>query len=241
VRTFVISNASMTGDFAAADLAYESGRAIADELGHAFSRTMIMDQYGMCLLVRGEAARAAELLSECLALCQQESVVAMTPATTTHLGLALLELGEREHARALIESIDDAELARAGHYATVYKLLALSELARGSGETLRAQSFAERAVEETALYGEHGFQALSLVQLADVLAGRRSELQEALSVYERALESAEQLGMRPCCALALEGTARVHAQRADHVQAARAVERARQIWNELQAPARLRR
>jgi predicted ATPase len=237
VRTFVIVNASMTGDFHDADRAYEQGRAIADELGHAFSRTMLMEEYGLCLLVRGEVERAAKLLSECLALCKQESVVAMTPASATHLGLALLALGEREHARALIESTDDAELARAGHYATIYKLLALSELARGSGESLRARSFAERAVAETARCEEHGFHALSLLQLASVLTDRG----EALRVYDHTLERAETLGMRPCKALALQGKASVLSKLGDNVQAAMAIEHARQIWTDLDAPARLRR
>jgi predicted ATPase len=240
VRTFIISNASMTGDFEDAERAYEQGRAIADALGHAFSRTMLMQQYGMCLLVRGETERAVQVLSECLALCRSEAVVAMTPASKTHLGLALLELGEREHARALIDSIDDAELVRAGHYATIYKLLAQSELGRCLGELEHARTFAERAVEETARYGEHGFHVLSLVQLADVLCEGGSERQQALPIYEQALKRARELGMRPCCALALQGIATVHAQRGELEQAALAVERAREIWGLLSAPARLR-
>jgi tetratricopeptide (TPR) repeat protein len=239
IRTFVISIAAMTGSFADAARAFEEGLALAEELRHAFSRTMIMEQYGMCLLAQGEVERAADLLSRCLELCHQEEVHSMYPACAIHLGVALLEQNAVERARVLIEGIDDLALARAGHYATDYRLLARSELARRSAAFDRALVSAEDAVEETSRSGEPGFQVRALVQLGDVLADDVSRAERALAVYGQALELAERLAMRPCNALALQGMARVHAHRRERERARRLFERAGQLWTELECPARL--
>src|SRR5262249_47500736 len=96
IRTFVVSVASMNGSFAHAARAFEQGRAIAEQLNHALSLTMIMEQYAMCLLVQAEFERAAELLERSVEICREEQVHVMYPASAIHLGMALLELGALE-------------------------------------------------------------------------------------------------------------------------------------------------
>jgi class 3 adenylate cyclase/tetratricopeptide (TPR) repeat protein len=239
IRTFIISTASMTGSFAEAARAFDEGRAIADELGHSFSRTMIMEQFAMCLLVQGEFERAAELLQQSVDICRQDEVHVMYAASAIHLGMALLELGSIDRARELIDSVDELALARAGHYATTYQLIARSELERRSGEFAQAELTAERAVQETARCGERGFHVRALIQLADVLADQAEHGARALAVYPDALERARALGMRPWAALAWQGMGRVHRARSADELAAGAFDCAHELWTELQAPKRL--
>ncbi|MET0389713.1 MAG: adenylate/guanylate cyclase domain-containing protein [Polyangiales bacterium] len=242
VRTFVISVASMTGSFADAARTFSEGLAIAEQRGHAFSRLMIMEEYAMCLLVQGEATRAAELLQRALDVCKQEDVLAMYVPIATHLALALLELGQAEPAQVLVESVDEHALERAGQYAHVYMLLALSELQRQRGQLSQAALTAERAVQETEARGERGFGVRAHIQLADVLAVAArdpAEQQRALILYEEAAARAAQLGMPPWTALALQHSARIHASRRDTARAADSLARAHVLWTQLAAPARV--
>jgi class 3 adenylate cyclase/tetratricopeptide (TPR) repeat protein len=239
MRTFVIAVSSMTGTFAEAARAYEEGIRQAEQLDHGFSRTMLMEQYAMCLLVQADFERAAALLERAVEICQRDEVHAMWPASTIHLGGALLELGAIDRAAQLIESVDEPALARAGHYATVYKLIALSELQRRRGLLAEARQTAERAQSETKLYGERGFHVQALIQLADVLAELPEERERALRVYGDALDQATTLGMRPWMARAWHGIARAHDARNAAGPAAAAFRSAIELWSELEAPKRV--
>jgi tetratricopeptide (TPR) repeat protein len=199
---------------------------------------MIMEQYAMCLLVEGEFERAAELLEQSLSLCLQDEVHAMYPASAIHLGVALLKLGASERARTLIDSVDTLALARAGHYATTYKLLAQSEWLRVSGDLPGALERARAAQRETAQCAEHGFHVQALIQLADVLADQQDN-KGALAAYDEAVQRADELGMRPWLALAWQGRGQVLQRRAAaSTQANAALDRAAELWHELDAPKR---
>jgi tetratricopeptide (TPR) repeat protein len=239
MRTFVIAVSSMTGNFAEAARAYAEGIRQAEQLDHGFSRTMLMEQYAMCLLVQADFERAAALLERTVEICQRDEVHAMWPASTIHLGGALLELGSIERAGQLIESVDEAALARAGHYATVYKLIAFSELQRRRGLLTEAREHAERAEQETKAHGERGFHVQALIQLADVLADLPGESERALRVYGDALDQATALGMRPWMARAWHGIGRAHDARNAAGPAAAAFQSASELWSELEAAKRV--
>jgi class 3 adenylate cyclase/predicted ATPase len=240
IRTFIISVASMTGRFSEAARAFEHGRAIAERLNHSFSRTMIMEQYAMCLLVQGESERAAELLEGAVTICRQDEVHAMYPAVAIHLAVALLEGGELTRARQLIDSVDALALARAGHYATSYKLIAHSELLRRSGELSSARELAQAAERETTQSGERGFHVQALIQLATVLADEH-DMERALAMYTDAMQRAIALGMRPYVALALQGRGHLLRVQGAGDEATSAFDGARELWAELDAPKRRER
>ncbi|HKP62164.1 MAG TPA: adenylate/guanylate cyclase domain-containing protein [Polyangiales bacterium] len=239
IRTFVISTAVMTGSFADAARAFQEGHAIAEQFVHAFSRTMILEQYGMCLMVQGEYHEAERWLRMAFEVCKQEEVHTMYMPIASHLGLALLSLNQVDEACSLIASAAQVEEDRAGHYAVDYLRIAASEAQRRSGQLDLARETAERAVRETAACGERGFHVRALVQLGRVLGDRSQDRRRALDVYSEALALARQLDTAPWCALALQGKAGVHSAEGQLAAAAEAFDAALEIWRRVEAPARV--
>ena len=240
IRTFVITVASMSGDFADAAQAFAEGRALADQLGHGFSRAMITEQYGMCLLVQGEVERARELLREALTICEHDEVSTMVPPSATHLAQALIEQGELGPARSLLDGVDELALERGGHYALGYKRFVMSRWHHKKGDLAAARAEAELSVQETSACGERGFHVKALVQLGDVLADDPAHSGLALQVYDQALTRARELGMQPYVAFALGGMSRLLARRGEGQRAESLRREAAALWTQLGAPARAR-
>ena len=239
IRTFIVSVSVMTGSFADAARAFAEGSALAEQLSHAFSHALILEQYGMCLLVQGEYSEAAARLGQAFEICKREEIHTMHMPIASHLGLALLALDRVEEARQLIEAAGRETPERFGHYAHGYLQIARSELQRRSGQLDAARATAELAVRDTAACGERGFHVRALVQLARVLADIASERTRALSIYGDAEARARQLGMSPWIALALQGAGRVHAALGDPADAERAYAAASDVWSRLEVPARV--
>jgi tetratricopeptide (TPR) repeat protein len=238
VRTFIVSVATMTGNFREAERMFEEGRALADQLDHPFSRTMIREQYGMCLLVKGEPAAAARILQQALEVCLDDEVHTMYMPIASHLGMALLELGELAKGCKLIEHAARGALDRVGHYAITYSCIAQSEAQLRSGDVAAALGSAERALHDTQRCGERGFEVRAQLQVAAALAASVGRQADAAHAYAQALERAQALGMPPWAALALTGCAALHEAAGQNERADAALSAALQIWVELDAPAR---
>ncbi len=239
LRSFIITVSNMTGGFEEARRAFDVGRELAERLNHAFSRTMIMEQWGMCLLVQGDYRGAEHWLRLALDVCEREAVGTMLLPIACHLSLALLKLERVGEARELLEHGVREGLSKAGRYAFAYLAIAESELRRCSGRPDEARAIAERAVQDTLACGEPGFHVRALLQLARVLAGKPGGHEAALAAYRDALARARELEMSPWCALALQGAATLHAERGERALAADGYDAALRIWSELGAPARV--
>jgi class 3 adenylate cyclase len=239
VRTFIVSVASMTGNFAEAERMFEEGCALADQLDHPFSRTMIREQYGLCLLVKGEPEAAARILQQALDVCLDDEVHTMYMPIASHLGMALLELGKLEQARTLIEHAARAALDRVGHYAITYSGIAQSLAQLYAGDVAAALSSAERALHDTQGCGELGFQVRAQLQYAAALAQSPGRQADAAQAYAEALAQARELAMPPWAALAQQGLAALHEAAGRPDLAGAALEAALRIWRELAAPARV--
>jgi tetratricopeptide (TPR) repeat protein len=195
----------------------------------------------MCLLVQGEWERAATVLGEALSICLKDEVETMYLPIASHLSIALIETGNAEGARELLRSAVAKEATAAGHYAIDYLSIALSEVQRRSGDFAAALATAEQAVKETSAYGEAAFNVRALLQQAAALGTFEHRSSEAEQVYRYALTAAERLGMRPWQALVHEGLEHLFTARGKHELAAQARLAARQLWQALDAPARLAR
>jgi class 3 adenylate cyclase/tetratricopeptide (TPR) repeat protein len=238
-RTFVISCDGLLGEFAEADRMYAEGRPMADELDHPYSRTMILEEYGYSQLVRGEARSARQLLELAMQICNENEVVVMHAPIAARLGAALIDSGCLAEGRAVIEDALGRETYRtAGHYAQTYLLLALSDAQIRSAEPALALANAQQAEEITRLAGERAYHVCALTQLATALA-HAPDPTPALETYESALRQASELKMAPFEALALQGKARVLADRGKHEDALRQLDAATDIWSRLGAPARV--
>jgi class 3 adenylate cyclase/tetratricopeptide (TPR) repeat protein len=238
-RTFICAVAGMTGAFAEAEHAYSEGRALADELDHPFSRTMIMEQYGLCLLVKGESQAAAQVLRQAMEVCLHDEVRTMYTPIASHLGVAMLDLGALEDGRKLLEQAASGAIDRAGHYAIDYLFIGLSDAQLRTGDVAAALTTAQRALRETESSGEHGFHVRAQLQYAAALAETSGQRPAAALVLAQAYEQAQRLGMWPWMALADHGLARLHEAEAEYGPAHDALERALRIWQQLEAPARV--
>lgn len=238
-RTFVISIQSMLGGFAEAARAFEEGRALANEFDHPFSRTMILEQYGMCLLVQAEAARAEELLREALEICNKDEVRTMLAPIASHLGLALLHQDRVSEAAQLLERAASEQAALAGHYALSYWAHGMSELQLRTGDIAGALQTAERAMQEAQDHGERAFYVRALLQHAAAVLRSPDGCADAVREYGRALKLAHQLGVQPWAALARQGLAQAHRLQGRLDLADEALASALAGWRELQAPARV--
>lgn len=237
-RVFVIAVSAMTGTFRRAEQAYLEGRRIADELDHSFSRTMIMEQYGYCLLIRGEVTRARALLQEAMALCQRDEVRTMYLPIASHLAMALLETGALDQAHDLLKDAAAADASIAGHYAVDYLGWSLSSAELRSGRPEAALAIADTVLADTQRCGEPGFAVRAQLQRAAALAlAGRSD--DALQSYTTASEQARALGMPPWFALAEQGRARVLSQSGQRAAALSAISAARDAWHALDAPERV--
>jgi tetratricopeptide (TPR) repeat protein len=238
-RAFVISCDGLLGEFDEADRMYAQGRPIADELDHPYSRTMILEEYGFCQLVRGEADSAREHLELAMQICNENEVVVMHAPIAARLGAALVASGRVAEGRAVIEDALERKTHRAaGHYAETYLLLALAEAEMLCAEPALALDAAMRAEEITRLSGERAHHVCALTQLAAALAFSQ-EPNRALEMYESAVLQARELEMAPFEALALQGKAAVLADRGEATDALRELDSALLIWSRLGAPARV--
>jgi len=238
-RAFVISCDGLLGEFKEADRMYAEGRPMADELEHPYSRAMILEEYGFCQLVRGEALSACEPLELAMQICNENEVVVMHAPVAARLGTALVESGRLAEGRAVIENAIARETHRAaGHYAETYLLLALAQAQIRGGEPRAAIETAKRAEEITRLSGERAYHVCATTQIAFALACAH-EVTPAFEMYESTLHQAHELEMAPFEALALQGRAAVLADRGDWAGALRDFDAAADIWCRLHAPARV--
>ena len=238
-RQFIISVQGMAGGFAEAEQAFEVGLRYADELEHAFSRTMILEQFGMCLLAQGQGERAVRVLRQALAICDEDEVGTMRSPILSHLGQALLLVGEVEEAAQVIAWAGEVPADLVGHYALQYRGIARSQLAVAQHDLREAERVAQAALDDARQHGERGFSARALVQCADVVAADPARARVAHQLYRDALAQARALDMQPWAAVAHTGIATTAHALGESTVALESLARARNLWQQLGAPARL--
>ncbi len=239
-RTFMASICAMLGRFDQADRLFSEGQKLADELQHAYSQTMIYEEYGFYKLLAGEAAAARRALEFAMDICRQNEVLVMHAPIAARLGVAMLECGDVVEGRALLEDALARETYRsAAHYGLDYLLIALADARLKTGDLAAALEMAERAEQMTRSLNERAYHLCALVQLGDVLAALPEQLDRAEAVYLSAIERARDLGMPPFEALALQGKSRVFEQRRERQRAIECLDAARTLWERFGAPARL--
>jgi class 3 adenylate cyclase/tetratricopeptide (TPR) repeat protein len=234
-RTFIISVQSMAGGFAEAEQAFDVGHRLADEFEHAFSRTMILEQFGMCLLAQGEGQRALQVLRQALAICDRDEVGTMRTPILSHLGQALLQVGEVAEAAEVIAWAGDVPAELVGHYALHYRGIARAQLALARQELRQAERLAQAALEDARQHGERGFSVRALLQYADVVAADPGRAQAAHQLYRDALAQARALEMQPSVAQAHTGIAITAHTFGDPGLAQESQARARNVWQQLGA------
>jgi class 3 adenylate cyclase/tetratricopeptide (TPR) repeat protein len=238
-RSFLISAAALEGRFAEAERAFAEGQELAEQIQHAYSTTMLLEEYAFCQLVRGEVESARGLLERAMSTCEEHEVLIMHAPIAARLAEAWTRTGEPERARTLLEDcLVRGTYRSAAHYGLVFVLVALSEAQRTLGDLPNALASARRAEELTRSTGDHAYHVCALLQLGEVQS--LQNVSQASETFARAAREARLLGMSPFEAQAWQGRARCGAQLRERTAAATDAQRARDLWRSLEAPRRLR-
>jgi hypothetical protein len=170
---------------------------LAELQQHPQCRCAAYASYGNLSLIRGDVVHAIVLLEHGLDLCRRWHNLDWFPECATSLGLAYSLAGRLADASPLLEQVGAQEPTMTGGSRAIYcTKLGQSYLLAGRLEEARVQ--AERALILAREHQERGFQAWALRLLGAVATqGHPSQVGEANTYYQQALDLAMELGMRP--------------------------------------------
>jgi class 3 adenylate cyclase/tetratricopeptide (TPR) repeat protein len=210
-RSWLALTLAELGEFEEAVTVADEGVDIATVGDHAYSRLQGLYGRGMVYVIRGHVDKAIAALEEGLVLSRTESIPFFAPFITAPLGAAYTLAGRTEAAITLLEqSIERAASMRlvASHST---RLTWLGEALLDAGRRDLALEHAGRALGITEERHERGQLAYTRHLLAEVhTRGEAAEVIAAEAAYQRALELAESLQMRPLAARCRLGLGRLH-------------------------------
>jgi class 3 adenylate cyclase/DNA-binding SARP family transcriptional activator/tetratricopeptide (TPR) repeat protein len=178
---------AMQGRFAESQEHLSRGRAVFEELGHAYGVAASTLVAGPARLLAGEAAQAEALLRAAWATLEAMGETAILSSVTAFLAEALYEQGrfaEVEEVSRISElaSADDDEASQIGWRTARAKALARR------GELDQAEQLAREAVERAArtdFLTMHGDALLSLAKVLEGGGDAERLVAEAVELYER--------------------------------------------------------
>lgn len=184
---------------------------IAADAKHPFTQAFAVYSVGLVHLRKGEIAGAIEELEAGMQLCKSMNIRLDLPYVRAFLGCAYVHGGRVEEGIAL--------LAQARQSAASLKLVAslswlailMGEAEAATGDYQAALTLADEALERAQALGEAGFEGWALRLKAEVaLSSDNPDLNVAHAYFERAMEVARELGMRPLEARSGLGLGQVH-------------------------------
>ena len=191
----------------------EEGAEIAAAGDHAYSRLQALFGRGIVYVIRGDIDKAIPALEEGLVLARVESIPFFAPFITGPLGAAYTLEGRAGAAVTLLEqTLERAASMRlvAGH---AMRLTWLGQAHLYAGRRDSALDHAGRALTTAEERQERGQQAYARCLLADIDArGETPDVATVEAAYQRALDLADALQMRPLAAHCRLGLGRLHRQ-----------------------------
>ncbi len=200
------------GEFDGAEVFLDKAQRAAEASGHAYTQTIGRTLAGLVWLRRGQLGRALPLLQTSLDACREKGLDVWRPIPSSMLGLACVLMGRADEGLKLLEDgVRLTEELGVRAYLSLWTVN-LAEGLLAAGETERARTVAQQALELALAHKERGHQALALRVLGDIAgAGAPAEIGEAEAYYGQALALAEELGMRPLVARIQLGLGRLYA------------------------------
>jgi class 3 adenylate cyclase/tetratricopeptide (TPR) repeat protein len=202
IRTFLVDSLIDLGDFDEAQAISEEGIALADQIGHTYSRAMITHVLGRLLTEMGRGDEAVSILEPMLTTCREEEIWTMVPPTAAWLGLAYTHTGQHELAARTLQQTLRPEIRRYGARCTwLYLYIAAGTTYLNSRQPELAFEMAREAESLTARNQELGYRARALMLMGDAITARGGEQTgQAKEWYSEALSLAADRGMRPVVA-----------------------------------------
>jgi class 3 adenylate cyclase/tetratricopeptide (TPR) repeat protein len=229
-RTWLTLCYAELGMFARAKESASTAVALVTETEHPLSMAFAYWGQGHLFLQQRDYREAVCALEKGLEVCQRWSLRSWHSRLASALGLARALIGEAEAGVALIERA--VEEAQAVHFAVdaarLFERLATAYLM--AGHYAMAESKATHALTLATQSNARGHQAWALRLLGEICVATEKFDEEAETNFNRALELAMILGMRPLAALCYEGLSRLQTNRGRQLQAQDALRQARSIW-----------
>jgi tetratricopeptide (TPR) repeat protein len=174
---------------------------------------------------------AISTLERAHALAESGTVVIYAPSVRGELARAYALAGRFEQSLALVERISTSEEPGS---ATLHWTLSASEAYLMAGRVTDALMLARRGLERTRRAIRRGFEAWALRLVADASShGDSSEMAAAADHYHRALDLAQQLGMRPLVAHCHLGLGTLYQGTSDQAKAAEHRQTATTMYREM--------
>jgi DNA-binding NtrC family response regulator/tetratricopeptide (TPR) repeat protein len=236
-RTWLASCLAEVGDFASALTVARDGAQIAETTDEAWSLVSAYLALGVVYLRRGDASDALGPLERGVSVCRRLNVDVWFTPLAGALGYAHAIIGNvAKGLELLTEAIDQAR----GKHLRFYYSISLTWLAEAhvlAGRTADAETIAREALGSCQERGERGYEAHTLRVLGDIVAAREpSTPHEPHEYYRRALELGASLGMQPLCAEVHLKVGALQSRAGQTPEARRSLDRARQLFRELDMP-----
>jgi transcriptional regulator with AAA-type ATPase domain/tetratricopeptide (TPR) repeat protein len=204
------------GEFAEAIARGEEAIAIAESVDQPLSLTVACSGLGVVYLRKGEVDRAIPILERGLNLSRSWHIPLWFPRVASALGYAYALGGRAVEALPLLEdAIEQANAMRlVGGHSLAVAWLGETTLLAGRNEA--ALALARRALALARQNKERGSEAWAQRLLGEIARGSGApEAERSRECYSRALNLAEELGMRPLAAYCRLGLGQLDVQLGD--------------------------
>jgi class 3 adenylate cyclase/tetratricopeptide (TPR) repeat protein len=193
-RVYLSWSLSELGAFAEGAARGEEGVRIAEAADHPFSLIWAYAGIGKLYLSKGDFHRSILVLQRGLRLCQVWDIPTLFSTVASALGTAYALSGRIPESLPLLEQAT-SKGRRGGQALWCARL---SEAYLLAGRTEDALECAQRALDLSREYKQHGYQAYALRLLGEIAAHHKPlEVEPAAAHYRQALALADELGMRP--------------------------------------------
>ncbi len=178
----------------------EEALGAAEASDHPDSVAMASAYLALIYIVKGEIAKAIGILERGLALCREWRLAFFSALAAEFLGHAYAASGRVMEGLGLLqETMLLFESMRIGAF-HAFALVHVGEASARAGRLEDGLAHARRALTLARERGEHGTEATACRLIGELVALREPSEPEAHDHYHRALDLAEQLGMRPLVA-----------------------------------------
>jgi tetratricopeptide (TPR) repeat protein len=225
---------TFVGEFGEACRVFAEGRRIAEELDHPYSRAIVLEEHGYCMLTMGRFGEAVAMFEQALEISRENQVYTMYPAIAGRLAIALAHCGRAAEGIDLAQDALARETHRlGGDYAHNYLLIGLATSYLRAGRLEQALEIATRGESLAAAAEEHAHHACVLVLLGGIhAAAGPSSAADAERSFRAALTLATRHGMRPLAAECHHGLGMLY-QASHHPDAARELADAARAYHSL--------
>jgi tetratricopeptide (TPR) repeat protein len=185
----------------------------------------------MAYLRLGDVESALPLLEKGHKVCRSTKVQFVFPYAVGSLGYAYLLANEPKRALTVLEEAKPDSL-EGGLWITHF-YTALADAYRAVGEVALATDTASRALKLANEREERGFEAWAMLVMAGINAdaGRKGE---AKQWYQRALQQASDLSMRPLVAHCHKGLSSIYISHGQKKEAQAEIKKAHEIYRSLE-------